>query len=252
MKCYILDDHLSIKIISSYIANHKDLSIVGTTTNTLIAYSEILRLKPDIIFINSALPKLNIDKLDTLISIIYTADSPNFAVQAFENNAVDYLMKPFTLNRFIKSIDKARQRYIDKFLKDKVQEDYFFVKNDSRGKLIKITFDEITYIEASQNYVVIHTGSKNHLIYLTMKEIEDYLPADRFIRVHKSYLINEHKVTSIDGNKIGLEDMFTIVLGVSYRDDFYKRFHPKFITSKRKSLKEGLDMEDNIRLDILN
>lgn len=251
MKCYILDDQLSIKIISNYISNHKDLRIVGTTTNTLIAYSEILSLKPDVVFINSSLPKLNIEKLDTLISIIYTADAPKFAVQAFENNAVDYLMKPFTLDRFIKSINRARQRHIDKLLKGKSQDDYFFVKIDSRGKVIKIRFDEITYIEASQNYVVIHMGKKNHLVYLTMKEIEDYLPADKFIRVHKSYLINEEKVTSIDGNKIGLEDMFTIILGISYKDDFYKRLQPKFITSKRKSLKD-LDLDESLRLNILN
>jgi DNA-binding LytR/AlgR family response regulator len=253
MKCYILDDTLSIKIISNYIANHKELSIVGTSSNTLIAYSQILNLKPDIVFINSALPKLNIEKLDSLISIIYTADAPHFAVQAFENNAIDYLMKPFTLERFVKSIDKARQKQVDKLLKEKnSDDDYFFVRNDTRGKVIRIKYDDITYIEASSNYVVIHMGSKNHLIYLTMKEIEDFLPPDKFIRVHKSYLVNEQKITSIDGNKIGLEDMFTIMLGVSYKEDFYKRLQPKFITSKRRPLKESPEGEESIRLNILN
>jgi len=251
MKCYILDDQLSIKIISNYVANHKDLSIVGTSTSTLIAYSEILSLKPDIVFINSALPKLNIEKLDSLISIIYTAETPQFAVQAFENNAIDFLMKPFTLERFVKSINKARQKYLDRLLKDKSLDDYFFVKNDTRNKVIKIKYDEITYIEASQNYVVIHMGRKHHLIYLTMKEIEDFLPADKFIRVHKSYLVNEQKITSIDGNKICLEDLYTIMLGVSFRDDFFKRIQPKFITSKRRPLKDE-DSEESIRLNVLN
>jgi DNA-binding LytR/AlgR family response regulator len=252
MKCYILDDNLSIKIISNYISNHKDLSIVGTSNNTLIAYSEILSLKPDVVFINSSLPKLNIEKL-SFISIIYTADAPHFAVQAFENNAVDYLMKPFTLERFVKSIEKAKQKMVDKLLKDKnPDDDYFFVKNDTRGKVIRIKYDDITHIEASSNYVIIHMGSKSHLIYLTLKEVEDFLPPEKFIRVHKSYLVNEQKITSIDGNKIGLDDVATIVLGVSYKDEFFKRMQPKFITSKRKSSKEIPEISEIVRLNILN
>ncbi|MBC7915603.1 MAG: LytTR family transcriptional regulator DNA-binding domain-containing protein, partial [Pyrinomonadaceae bacterium] len=137
---------------------------------------------------------------------------------------------------------------------DKNPEDnYFFVKNDTRGKVIKIKYDDIAYIEASSNHAVIYMGDKSHLIYLTLKEIEDFLPPDKFIRVHKSFLVNENKITSIDGNKIGIDDLFTIVLGSLYRDEFYKRMQPKFILpKKRKTLKDCPEIEESIRLNILN
>jgi DNA-binding LytR/AlgR family response regulator len=148
-------------------------------------------------------------------------------------------MKPFSLDRFSKCIEKATQKQLEanaEIVKDKSPgSDYFFVKNESRGnKVIRIKYDDIIYIEASQNYVTIHLTNKSHLIYLTMKELEDFLPSDRFIRVHKSYLINEQKITSIDGNKICLEDMYTILYSGSYKKDLLNKVHPKLITSKRR------------------
>jgi len=252
MKCYILDDNTSVKIISKYISNYQDLKIVGSSSNTLLAYSEIMNLMPDIVFINSSLPILNIENLNFVTSFIYTADAPHFAAQAFENNAVDYLMKPFTLERFSKCIHKARQKELEieaqeEHLNDKVDnKDYFFVKNEARGnKVIRIKYDEIVYIEASQNYVTIHLSNKSHLIYLTMKEVEDFLPSDRFIRVHKSYVINEQKITSIDGNKICLDDKYTILYSISYKKDLLKMVHPKLITSKRRFDKPFGDIIDD-------
>src|SRR5690606_4687005 len=151
----------------------------------LQAYSEIMNLMPDIVFINSALPILNIGNLNFVSSFIYTADAPHFAVQAFENNAVDYLMKPFTLERFSKCIQKARQKQVEKGVQEEqlnekdLDKDYFFVKTEARGnKVIRIKYDEIVYIEASQNYVTIHLSNISHFIYLTMKEVEDFLPSD--------------------------------------------------------------------------
>lgn len=249
MKCYILDDNTSIKIISKYISTHKELKIVGSSSNTLVAYNEIMTLMPDIVIISSSLPKLNLENLDFVTSFIYTADAPHFAAEAFENNAVDYLMKPFSLERFSKCIEKAKQRQLDvnaEIVKDKKPgSDYFFVKNESRGnKVIRIKYDDIIYIEASQNYVTIHLTNKSHLIYLTMKELEDFLPSDRFIRVHKSYLINEQKITSIDGNKICLEDMYTILYSGSYKKELLNKVHPKLITSKRRFDKPLNDQPD--------
>ncbi|MBC8054661.1 MAG: response regulator transcription factor [Sphingobacteriaceae bacterium] len=253
MKCYILDDTTSIKIISKYISNYKDLKIIGSSNSTLNAYSDIMNLMPDIVFISSSLPKLNIENLDFVTSFIYTADAPHFAAQAFENNAVDYLMKPFTLERFSKCIDKARQKQIEsnsKIIHDKDRNtDYFFVKNEARGnKVIRVKYDEIVYIEASQNYVNIHlTKNKSHLVYLTLKEVEDFLPSDKFIRVHKSYLINEEKITCIDGNQIVLDDTYTIIYSGSYKKELFNKVHPKLITSKRRPDKPYNDVLEDFK-----
>jgi DNA-binding LytR/AlgR family response regulator len=226
---------------------------VGSSTETLVAYSDILTLQPDIVFINSSLPKLNLEKLDFVSSFIYTADAPHFAAEAFENNAVDYLMKPFSQERFSKCITKVKLKQFEgrgEIIQDKSSHsDYFFVRNEARGnKVIRIKYDEIIYIEASQNYVTIHLANKSHLIYLTMKEVEDFLPSDRFIRVHKSYLINEQKISAIDGNKITLDDTFTIIYGVSYKKELFSKVNPKLITSKRRMgvndiLEEGYGRE---------
>ena len=253
MRCYILDDSTSIKIISKYISNFKELKIVGSSYDTLIAYSEIMNLMPDVVFISSSLPKLNIENFDFVISYIYTADAPHFAAQAFENNAVDYLMKPFTLARFSKCIEKARQKQLEsntQILKDRDRDsDYFFVKNEARGnKVIRVKYDEIVYIEACQNYVNIHLiNNKSHLVYLTLKEVEDFLPSDRFIRVHKSYLINEQKITCIDGSQIILDDTYTIMYGTSYKKDLFSKVHPKLITSKRRPDKPLSDIVEDYK-----
>lgn len=253
MKCYILDDSTSIKIISKYISTYKELKIVGTSSKTLEAYNEIMTLKPDIVFINCSLPRLDITNLDFVTSFIYTADEPHFAAQAFENNAIDYLLKPFSLKRFSKCIDKARHKQFEseiEIVKESPSRDYFFVRNEARGtKVIRIKTDEIIYIEASQNYVTMHLSNKSLLIYLTMKELEDFLPSDKFIRVHKSYLINEQRITSIDGNKICLEDKYTIMFGESYKKDLQSKVNPKIITSRRRFDRPMNDsMEDGYSL----
>lgn len=252
MRCYILDDFTSIKIISKYISSYKELKIVGSSSDTLTAYSDIMNLMPDIVFISSSLPKLNLANLDFVTSFVYTADAPHFAAQAFENNAVDYLMKPFTLERFARCIDKARQKQQEantRMLDRERHNDYFFVKNEARGnKVTRIRYDDIIYIEASQNYVTIHVaGNKSHLVYLTLKEVEDFLPSDKFIRVHKSYLINEQKITCIDGNQIILDDTHTIIYGISYKKDLFNKVHPKLVTSKRRPDKPVNDIFEDYR-----
>ena len=138
-------------------------------------------------------------------AVIFTTAYPQYALDGFEVNALDYLVKPISFDRFLKAALKAKEFY-EVRQKNKTAAlpgaaaEYFFIKADN--KLVKILFEDILFVEALQNYVTIHTTEKKYISYLTFKSVEDYLPADRFIKVHKSFIIAAAKVDSIDGNEI--------------------------------------------------
>jgi DNA-binding LytR/AlgR family response regulator len=119
-------------------------------------------------------------------------------------NALDYLVKPISFERFLKSAMKAREYY--EVREKNIPEPgltapgYFFIKADN--KLVKLFFDELLFAEALQNYVVIHTKEKKYITYLTFKAVEEYLPGDRFVKTHKSYIVAASRIDSIEGNGI--------------------------------------------------
>jgi DNA-binding LytR/AlgR family response regulator len=133
--------------------------------------------------------------------VIFTTAYPQYALEGFEVNALDYLVKPISFERFLKAALKAREYYeMRETNAGAGSSEFFFIKADN--KLVKILYEEILYAEALQNYVTIHTTDKKYITYLTFKSVEDYLPAGKFLKVHKSYIVATDKVESIDGNDI--------------------------------------------------
>lgn len=211
ISCIIIDDEpLARKGLKEYIQDVEFLQLVGEFDNPLKAADTMMREKVDLIFLDIQMPKMTgMEFMKTLAHppmVIFTTAYPQYAVEGFELNAIDYLLKPFSFERFWKAVLKVRTA---KESGDKTavpataaaaEPDYFFVKSDS--KLVKIFYDEILYIEALQNYVAVHTVSKKYITYLTFRSIEEHLPASRFIRTHKSYIVNVSKVESIEGNDI--------------------------------------------------
>jgi DNA-binding LytR/AlgR family response regulator len=135
--------------------------------------------------------------------IVFTTAYPQYAVDGFELNVLDYLVKPISFDRFLKAAMKAKEaaskgNTISTAASRK--EDYFFIKADN--KLIKLFYQDIQFVEALQNYVTIHTTNKKYITYLTFKSIEESLPNEEFIKVHKSYLVAANKIESIEGNII--------------------------------------------------
>jgi DNA-binding LytR/AlgR family response regulator len=156
------------------------------------------------------MPKISgLDFLKTMsasIPVIFTTAYPEFALEGFELNALDYLVKPISFDRFLKAALKAKEYYevrqksdIDKTLAAEPG-DYFFIKADNR--LVKVFLNDILFIEALQNYVVVHTQEKKLITYLTFKSVEEYLPSSQFIKVHKSFIVSATKLDSIEGNDI--------------------------------------------------
>ncbi len=216
INCIIIDDEpLAKKGLREYISDIDFLELKGEFDNPLKAAELINNGEAGLLFLDIQMPKINgIEFLKTLKNappVIFTTAYPQYALDGFELNALDYLVKPISFDRFFKAALKAREYYeIREKNSINPSEDahgFFFIKADN--KLVKIFFDEILFAEALQNYVVIHTAQKKYVTYLTFKSVEEYLPADQFIKTHKSFIISADKIESIEGNsiRIGTHDI---------------------------------------------
>jgi DNA-binding LytR/AlgR family response regulator len=205
----IIDDEpLARKGLKEYIADVDFLRLEAEFDNALKATELLNKGTIQLVFLDIQMPKITgIDFFRSLKKpppVIFTTAYPQYAIDGFELNALDYLVKPVSFDRFLKSAMKAREYYEvrekNTSAANTVMPGYFFIKADN--KLIRIQFDEMLFAEAMQNYVVIHTRDKKYITYLTFKSVEEYLPADRFIKTHKSYLVSAEKIDSIEGNNI--------------------------------------------------
>lgn len=209
LQCIIIDDEpLARTGLKEYIQDVEFLQLAGEFDNPMKAIDTLMQQKIDLIFLDIQMPRMTgLEFLKTLTQpplVIFTTAYPQYAVEGFELNAIDYLLKPFSFERFWKAVIKAKS------LKEPAAQaiapgagtepDYFFIKSDN--KLVKIKYDEILFIEALQNYVAVHTTEKKYITYLTFRSIEEYLPASRFVRTHKSFIVAAGKVESIEGNDI--------------------------------------------------
>jgi DNA-binding LytR/AlgR family response regulator len=208
INCIVIDDEpLARKGLKEYINDVDFLNLIGEFDNPLKATELLGKEEVQLLFLDIQMPKITgLDFFKTLQQpppVIFTTAYPQFALDGFEVNALDYLVKPVSFERFLKAALKAKEYYEVReknTIEAATSSDYFFVKADN--KLIRILFDDVLYAEALQNYVTIHTKDRKYITYLTFKSVEDYLPADKFIKVHKSYIVAVAKIDSIEGSDI--------------------------------------------------
>lgn len=202
IRCIIIDDEpLARKGLKEYIADVPFLELVAECDSPLKA-AAVLQTQPvHLLFLDVQMPRMTgIEFLRTLPQpplVIFTTAHPDYAVESFELNALDYLLKPVSFERFMKAVMKARA-YLD--VHDKKDAGYFFIKCDN--KLEKINYQDVLFVEALQNYVAVHTLHRKFTTYLTFKGVEEYLPPERFLKVHKSFIVAMEKIDSIDGNEL--------------------------------------------------
>ena len=212
LNCIIVDDEpVARKILQEYVEDIDFLQIVGMAENPLKANSLLLSEKVDLMFLDINMPKMSgIDFLKTgsrlPLTILTTAYS-DYALEGFELYVLDYLVKPFSADRFLKACMKAKEYYelkngTDGKISNLPGADYCFVKCD--GRIEKVFFDELIYVEAMMNYIILHTETRKLIVYLTIKSILEQLPPEMFLKIHKSTIINIKKVKSIEGNSINL------------------------------------------------
>lgn len=209
INCIVIDDEpLARKGLIEYINDVHFLRLAGDYDNAMKATDILGSGGVQLIFLDIQMPKLSgIEFLKTLHHpppVIFTTAYPQFALDGYDLNAIDYLVKPISFERFMKAAMRVKEYYEvrqkNRVTDDPGAKDYFFIKADN--KLVKIFYDEILFVEALQNYVAIHTVTKKYITYLTFKSIEEYLDRDQFVKTHKSYIVAASRIDQIDGNTI--------------------------------------------------
>lgn len=239
INCIIVDDEQhAIDILVHYVKQTPLLNLVATTTNPIEALQIVATQKIDLIFLDIQMPELSgmdlIKAIHGKAKIILTTAYSEFALESYELDVVDYLLKPIRLPRFLQAVQKAinelEDRNIEKHTLDDAEDDYIFVKTESKGKLLKINLNEIDYIEGMKNYVAIYCGGKKTLVYTSMKDLEERLSKKQFIRVHKSFIIPIAKITGIEGNVLRLKNVSAeVLIGESYKEDLMDIIRNKMI-----------------------
>lgn len=203
------DEPLAREGLLNYIREIDFLHVVKECEDAMEANKILASEKIDLMFLDIQMPKITgIDFLKSLKNppmVIMTTAYPNFALQGYELDVLDYLVKPFSFDRFLKAANKARDFFELKSGHQstepvKSSTDYFFVKCDYRYE--KIHFKDILYIEGMENYIIIWTAAQKYVTLLRMKTVEETLPSTGFIRIHKSYIVSTTAISSIDGNEV--------------------------------------------------
>lgn len=226
MNCIAVDDEpLALDIIEAYVNKHPDLSLVARCNNAAEA-SEVLKThKVDLMFLDINMPEISglsfVKSLEKKPLFIFTTAYPDHAVEGFELDAIDYLLKPIAYDRFEKGVEKAKEYYKIKQNADVAETDleseYIFVK--ANQKLIKLAYSDIYYVEAFADYVKIFLADKKIVTLQTMKNMEKKLPEDMFTRVHRSFIVNRKHVQSFSTSMCEVNDV-KIPIGKNYKDAF--------------------------------
>ncbi|MBC7920860.1 MAG: response regulator transcription factor [Ferruginibacter sp.] len=227
INCVIIDDEpLAREGLANYVREVDFLHLTGTGENPLELITLLDQQPTDLIFLDIQMPKMNgIDFLKIVQNpplVIITTAFPSYALEGFQLNVLDYLLKPITFDRFFKAVNKAKDYY--RLIKESVQpgihgvgqgDDYFFIRCENKYE--KIHLSNILYIQGMQNYVTIYTQKGKYLTLLNLKNLEQSLCNKQFIRVHKSYLVSIDKIEAIEGNEIMIRS-HRIPIGRNYRE----------------------------------
>lgn len=244
INCIIVDDEpLAQDVLATHIAGIDSLNLVQKSSNAMEAFEALHKNKIDLIFLDINMPVISglnfLRSLKDPPAVILTTAYTEYALEGYELDVVDYLLKPIPFDRFIKSVNKAIQKiaasrgveYAQLNTSPSAasntsvapgvatQKDYFFVKAD--GKLVKLNYEEIRYIEGMKDYLKIYTQTSYYVVHQTMKSMEEQLPAAKFMRVHKSFIIALSSIRSIEGNIIHL-DKTEVPLGSMYKEALMK------------------------------
>lgn len=226
--CLIVDDEpIACDIIVHYCSHLSFLNVVAVCSNAFEAKSMLTNNQIDIIFLDIHMPVLDgLSFLKTLkhpAQIIFTTAYKEYAVNAFDLTACDYLLKPFSLERFIIAIDKAVEKL--NTIKNRsaslqeISADHFFIK--ASAKILKISYEELLFAEAKGNYTKVITCNKTFLPAISFSNFEKLLASCLFVRVHRSFIVNKSKVESIEGNIIRINNA-EIPIGSNYKESFFK------------------------------
>ena len=225
--CMIVDDEpLSRDVLRKYIAEVKDLQLVAECCNTAEATHQLNKTRVDIIFLDINMPGLSgisfARSLTVSPLIVFTTAYPEYAVEGFELDATDYLVKPYSFERFLKSVNRALER-LQENGDDADPNGKILVKADK--KLYALRFSQILFMEGQGDYIRIRTDQKNLVVHDTIKNFLASLPEQEFMRIHKSYVINLKRIEYIEGNQVRIGE-HTLPVSLVHREELLTRFSP--------------------------
>lgn len=224
INCLIVDDEpLSLDVLKDFVEACPELMLKGVCSNALDAGKVIQQEKIDLLFLDINMPLLSgisfIKGLSNPPMVIFITAYPEFALEGFEVDAVDYLLKPVSFERFRKAVNRVLGRLESLHEKPSANQNHIMVRCDKKNYLLN--FDEIIYLEGMGDYVKFKIPDKNLMVHGTMKDFLSQLPSNQFFRIHKSYAINLKKVSYIEGNMVML-DKGKVPVSLTYRDELFK------------------------------
>lgn len=222
INCIIIEDEpLAQQILAKYVEDHPDLGLNGIFDDPLKAITTLENDDIDLILLDINLPKLSgINFYRSLTNqplVIFTTAYADYAVDGFELEAVDFLLKPFSFERFLKAISRAK----NKMAVDETHEDVLIIKVDK--KIFRLPCSEITYIESLRDFVKIHTTENSYISSETLRNLMKKLPPRQFLQIHKSYIVNFSKVDFLEGNQLSIVEM-KLPIGQAYRNEISLKF----------------------------
>src|SRR6056297_42644 len=225
LKCIIVDDEPpAIRLLEKYVAKVTFLELVGTMTNSLEALRMVETTDIDLLFLDIQMPDLTGIQLSKILKgrtrIIFTTAYPQFALESYQLNAVDYLLKPFEFERFYEAVLKVKE-VPQKIEEGIATEGYLFIKTDGKNNFEKVFLNEIIYIESLKNYLAIHLRNKQIITYSTLKHFDEYLPKTDFIKIHRSYIVALQHLEQTDSLAVYLNDT-NLPIGETYRTAFFE------------------------------
>jgi DNA-binding LytR/AlgR family response regulator len=223
LTCIAIDDEpLALDLLKKYIAKIYFLELKDVFTDPFEAQKLLETTNIDILFLDIQMPDINGIEFSKIISkknsaVIFTTAFSEYAVEGFNVDAIDYLLKPIEYDRFLKSVYKAKE-YIDYITNQEIQDGYIFVKSDYQ--MAKINLKEILYIEGLDDYIKIYMPQKSILTLMTLKTISQKLPSKEFLRIHRSYIVPISKIENISKSRVKIGDK-EIPIGISYSESFF-------------------------------
>lgn len=226
MDCLIIDDEeMSRNMVKHFVEKTESLNLIGVCEDAIQAANILKKTKVDILFLDIEMPDMSgYDLLKTLQDppeIIMVTAKKEHAAEAFDYNVTDYLVKPVNYSRFFQAVGRAIDNILNS--KERIRPNEIYVRTDQ--KIVKISMEELLYVEALADYIMLFTSDNNkYIVHSTMKGFQSKLPSDKFVRVHRSYIVNIDKISSIE-NLFAVINGKYIPIGASYKDDFMSRLN---------------------------
>ncbi len=232
MQCIAIDDEpIALKVIERFVKKVPFLELLGSFQNPVEASQFLQEQEVDLIFLDIQMPDLTgfqfLQSLSHPPKVIFTTAYTEHAVESYEMDAVDYLLKPIPFDRFLKAVNKAfKLHQLEAEAAEEAESGqdalspYLFLKSDTR--IFKVIRDEIRYIEGMRDYIAVHTPEKRIMTLMSLTKMLDRLPPSDFVRVHKSYIINMHHIALIQQNRVIIGEK-EIPISNTYREDFFHR-----------------------------